>query len=93
MIFLLYFPSISTYSGYSRNLHTISCVIYNFISKWKTLPMTIYKVRKRNGSIITFEKEKIFTAIKLAFEAVGKEDSKAVTTLTDLVVEEVEKKV
>lgn len=55
--------------------------------------MTIYKVRKRNGSIITFEKEKIFTAIKLAFEAVGKEDSKAVTTLTDLVVEEVEKKV
>jgi anaerobic ribonucleoside-triphosphate reductase len=55
--------------------------------------MVIYKIRKRNGSIVTFEKDKIYNAVKLAFEATGKEDISAVERLTELVVAEVEKKV
>ncbi|MDR1944579.1 MAG: hypothetical protein LBQ59_00375 [Candidatus Peribacteria bacterium] len=33
--------------------------------------MTIYKVRKRNGSIVTFEREKIEKAIEKAIKSVG----------------------
>jgi anaerobic ribonucleoside-triphosphate reductase len=33
--------------------------------------MAIYKVRKRNGSIVTFEREKIEKAIEKAIKSVG----------------------
>jgi transcriptional regulator NrdR family protein len=54
--------------------------------------MTIYKIRKRNGSIETFEKGKIFTAIKAAFDAVGQTiEEKEITKLVNQVLTEVEK--
>jgi ribonucleoside-triphosphate reductase len=55
--------------------------------------MVIYKIRKRNGAIVTFEKNKIYNAVKLAFEAVGSEDISPVEHLTQLVITEIEKKV
>lgn len=55
--------------------------------------MVIYKIRKRNGAIVTFEKDKIHHAIKSAFEATGSEDLSPVEKLTDLVLVEIEKKI
>lgn len=56
------------------------------------IQMTIYKIRKRNGSIETFEKGKIFTAIKAAFDAVGQTiEEKEITKLVNQVLTEVEK--
>ena len=55
--------------------------------------MTIYKIRKRNGSIVTFEKEKIENAIKLAFEAVQNNEIRHIPALVDLVVSNVESKI
>ena len=55
--------------------------------------MTIYKIRKRNGSIVTFEKEKIENAIKLAFEAVQNNETQHIPALVDLVVSNVESKI
>jgi len=55
--------------------------------------MTIYKIRKRNGSIITFEKDKIENAIKLAFDAVENKEVEHIPALVDLVVSNVEAKV
>lgn len=55
--------------------------------------MTIYKIRKRNGSIVTFEKEKIENAIKLAFEAVQNNEIQHIPALVDLVVSNVESKI
>ncbi|MBO7504697.1 hypothetical protein J6T66_00540 [bacterium] len=55
--------------------------------------MTIYKIRKRNGSIVTFEKEKIENAIQLAFEAVQNKEVDHIPALVDLVIMNVESKV
>jgi hypothetical protein len=33
--------------------------------------MTIYKIRKRNGSIVTFERNKIEIALEKAIKSVG----------------------
>ena len=55
--------------------------------------MTIYKIRKRNGSIVTFEKEKIENAIHLAFEAVQNKEVDHIPALVDLVIMNVEAKV
>ena len=55
--------------------------------------MTIYKIRKRNGSIVTFEKDKIGNAIQLAFEAVQNKEVEHIPALVDLVISNVEAKV
>jgi hypothetical protein len=55
--------------------------------------MTIYKIRKRNGSIVTFEKEKIANAIQSAFEAVQNSESQHIPALVDLVISNVEAKI
>jgi hypothetical protein len=55
--------------------------------------MTIYKIRKRNGSIVTFEKNKILNAIKSAFEAVQNNGVDHIPSLVDLVISNVESKV
>ncbi len=49
--------------------------------------MAIYKVRKRNGSIITFDQQKITSAIEQAIEAVGLETVHQAMTFTDQVIE------
>ncbi len=48
--------------------------------------MTLYKIRKRNGAIVTFNRGKIEQAIQKAIEAVGGEDFSRVTLLTDEVI-------
>lgn len=55
--------------------------------------MVIYKIRKRNGSIVTFERTKIEDAIKRAIEAVGGQDFSKIGEMTDKVTDEVVKKV
>jgi hypothetical protein len=55
--------------------------------------MTIYKIRKRNGSIVTFEKEKITAAIQAAFEAVQNPEVEHIPALVDLVISNVEAKI
>jgi hypothetical protein len=55
--------------------------------------MTIYKIRKRNGSIVTFEKEKITSAIQAAFDAVQNKDIEHIPSLVDLVISNVEAKI
>jgi transcriptional regulator NrdR family protein len=55
--------------------------------------MTIYKIRKRNGSIVTFEKDKITNAIELAFEAVQNKEVSHIQSLVDLVISNIESKV
>jgi len=53
--------------------------------------MTIYKVKKRNGSIVTFDRVKIEEALKKAIEASGWKDFSDVSNLTDQVLEKVDK--
>lgn len=48
--------------------------------------MAIYKIRKRNGAIVTFERSKIENAVKSAIEAVGGDDFSRVVDMTDKVV-------
>ena len=55
--------------------------------------MTIYKIRKRNGSIVTFEKEKIAEAMRLAFEAVQNNEIEHIPALVDIVISNVEAKI
>ena len=55
--------------------------------------MTIYKIRKRNGSIVTFEKEKITNAIQAAFDAVQNWEIEHIPALVDLVISNVEAKI
>ena len=55
--------------------------------------MTIYKIRKRNGSIVTFDRAKIEHAIKKAIEAVGGTDFSRISTFTDQIVMRVEEKI
>jgi hypothetical protein len=53
--------------------------------------MTIYKIKKRNGAIETFEKGKIYVAIKSAFEAVDQEtDEKTLSKLVNQVLADTE---
>jgi hypothetical protein len=53
--------------------------------------MTIYKIKKRNGAIETFEKGKIYVAIKAAFDAVGQEsEEKTLSKLVNQVLIETE---
>lgn len=54
--------------------------------------MPLYKVQKRNGSIVDFELGKIHEAIRKAAEAVGKNDIAVVDTLTKEVEVELEAK-
>jgi len=54
--------------------------------------MAIYRVRKRNGAIVSFDKERIETAIKKAIEASDGSDFSNVSTLTDEIVAWVEEK-
>lgn len=51
--------------------------------------MVIYKVRKRNGAIVTFDRTKIEQSIQKAIEAVGGEDFSHVSALTDEVIKHV----
>lgn len=55
--------------------------------------MAIYKVKKRNGSIVTFDKSKIANAIKQAIKASWWSDFENVDYLTNLVIQDVETKV
>ena len=48
--------------------------------------MALYKIRKRNGAIVTFNRAKIEQAIQKAIEAVGGEDFSRVTVLADEVI-------
>lgn len=52
--------------------------------------MAIYKVKKRNGSIVTFDRVKIENAIKKAIEASGWNDFSEVVDLVDQVIERTE---
>jgi ribonucleoside-triphosphate reductase len=55
--------------------------------------MAIYKMRKRNGAIVSFDQDKIEHAITRAIEAVGESDFSRVKELTQKVVKEVESKI
>ncbi|MCF7834693.1 ribonucleoside triphosphate reductase [Candidatus Gracilibacteria bacterium] len=55
--------------------------------------MAIYKVRKRNGAIVSFDKKRIETAIKLAFESLDIKEGFDVTKITNKVMKVVEKKI
>ena len=55
--------------------------------------MAIYKVRKRNGAIVTFDKTKISEAIKKAIIAVGGEEFSQLSILTDKVVAQIESEI
>jgi ribonucleoside-triphosphate reductase len=55
--------------------------------------MAIYKIRKRNGAIVTFDKTKISEAIKKAIIAVGGEDFSQLEDLTDKVVSTIEEEI
>ena len=55
--------------------------------------MAIYKIRKRNGAIVSFDQSKIEHAIQRAIQAVGETDLSQVQDLTKKVVEEVEAKI
>jgi ribonucleoside-triphosphate reductase len=55
--------------------------------------MVIYKVRKRNGSIVSFEIDKIEKAIRRAIEAVGGTDFSQVSEMAKKVGDEVERKI
>lgn len=52
--------------------------------------MAIFKVRKRNGAIVTFDRQKIEDAIKKAIEASGGNAFNEVPALTDEVVAKVD---
>lgn len=52
--------------------------------------MAIYKVRKRNGSIETFDRTKIEYAIMQTIQSVGGDDFSHITSLTDQVINHME---
>jgi ribonucleoside-triphosphate reductase (formate) len=52
--------------------------------------MAIYKVKKRNWAIVTFDRSKIETALKKAIEASGWKDFSEVQSLTDEILERVD---
>jgi ribonucleoside-triphosphate reductase len=55
--------------------------------------MAIYKMRKRNGAIVSFDQAKIEHAIKRAIEAVGETDFSYVSDLVSQVTQEVETRI
>lgn len=55
--------------------------------------MAIYKVKKRNGAIVSFDRVKIESALTKAIEAVGGSDFSRVAAMTNAVLQDVEKKV
>ncbi len=55
--------------------------------------MAIYKVKKRNGAIVSFDRSKIEQAIKKSIESVGGTDFSKVAIITDKVIESVIEKV
>jgi len=55
--------------------------------------MAIYKVRKRNGAIVDFDKAKIEKAIKLAFESTGVTVFEELKSVTAKVIKVVDKKI
>ncbi|MDD3645782.1 MAG: ribonucleoside triphosphate reductase [Candidatus Gracilibacteria bacterium] len=55
--------------------------------------MPIYKVKKRNGAIVTFDKSKIEEAIKKAIKAVGGDDFSHVVSITNIAITLVESKI
>lgn len=55
--------------------------------------MAIYKIRKRNGAIVTFERQKIENALKKAIEAVGGEDFSRIAEMTDKAIGATELKI
>ncbi len=54
--------------------------------------MAIYKIRKRNGAISSFDISKIESAITKAFEAIGSTDFSDIPSLAKKVAKDVEKK-
>ena len=48
-------------------------------------------IKKRDGAVVRFEKEKITEAIFKAFKAVGKEDRKTAEKITEDVVKEIQR--
>ena len=55
--------------------------------------MAIYKIRKRNGAIVTFNRGKIELALQKAIEAAGGTDFSRVSMLADEAMESVNKRV
>lgn len=55
--------------------------------------MAIYKVRKRNGAIVSFDRSKIEKAISLAIESVGGTDFSNVSNMAELAVSLIEEKI
>ena len=55
--------------------------------------MPIYKVKKRNGSICSFDRFKIHAAIQQAIKAAGGEDFMQIAPMTDQVIRLVESRV
>lgn len=49
--------------------------------------MAIYKVRKRNGAIVTFDRQKIESALKQAIEVTETTNAPAISKLTDEVID------
>ena len=54
--------------------------------------MAIFKVKKRNGSIVDFDRSKIEHALKLAIEAVGWKDFSKITDIASAIISSVEVK-
>ena len=54
--------------------------------------MAIYKVRKRNGAIVTFDRKKIENALEKAIAAVDGTDFSHVARMTDRVIDVVTEK-
>jgi len=52
--------------------------------------MAIYKIRKRNWSIVSFDRDKIEKAIKLAIQSVGGEDFSRIPWIVDRISQEAE---
>jgi anaerobic ribonucleoside-triphosphate reductase len=52
--------------------------------------MAIFKVKKRSGSIVDFDRSKIEHALKLAIEAVGGKDFSKITDIAKAVIGAVE---
>ena len=55
--------------------------------------MAIYKVRKRNGAVVSFDRAKIERAIKLAIQSTDSEDFSKISYMTDKILTLVESKV
>jgi len=53
----------------------------------------IHKIRKRDGSVVFFQKEKITEAIWKAAKAVGGKDREKPKQLTEKILQELEKKI